>query len=111
MASTAALVSLSTSRCAGSDVSGAIGFLGQNFVFAELVFHVDNLRVVIYLLPHFIYCLILCNMLVLYTWVLLHCCEWICMLDDDSGVVRQRDSLGFSVLLFSASNIYLCLVT
>ena len=24
------------------------------------------------------------------------------MLDDDSGVVRQRDSLGFSVLSFSA---------
>jgi hypothetical protein len=24
------------------------------------------------------------------------------VLDDDSGVVRQRDSLGFSVLLFSA---------
>jgi hypothetical protein len=24
------------------------------------------------------------------------------VLDDDSGVLRQRDSLGFSVLLFSA---------
>jgi hypothetical protein len=36
--STAALVSPSTSRCAGSDVGGGIGFLGQNFVFAELVF-------------------------------------------------------------------------
>jgi hypothetical protein len=24
------------------------------------------------------------------------------VLDDDSGVVRRRDSLGFSVLLFSA---------
>jgi hypothetical protein len=35
---TAALVSLSTSRCAGSDVSGGIGFLGQNFMFAEMVF-------------------------------------------------------------------------
>ena len=33
------------------------------------------------------------------------------MLDDDSGVVRRRDSLDFSVLLFSALNIYLCLVT
>ena len=32
------------------------------------------------------------------------------MLDDDSGVVRRRDSLGFSVLLFSASSIYLCLI-
>jgi hypothetical protein len=37
-ASAAALVSLSTSRCAGSDVGGRIGFLGQNFVFAELIF-------------------------------------------------------------------------
>jgi hypothetical protein len=36
--SAAALVSPSTSRCAGSDVGGGIGFLGQNFVFAELVF-------------------------------------------------------------------------
>jgi hypothetical protein len=34
----AALVSPSTSRRAGSDVGGGIGFLGQNFVFAELVF-------------------------------------------------------------------------
>jgi hypothetical protein len=32
------------------------------------------------------------------------------LLDDDSGVVRRRDSLDFSVLLFSALNIYLCLV-
>jgi hypothetical protein len=32
------------------------------------------------------------------------------MLIDDSGVVRQRDSLGFSVLLNSASSIYLCLI-
>jgi hypothetical protein len=32
------LVSLSTSRRAGSDVGGGIGFLGQNLVFAELVF-------------------------------------------------------------------------
>jgi hypothetical protein len=32
------------------------------------------------------------------------------MLNDDSGVVRQRDSLGFSVLLISASSIYLCLI-
>jgi hypothetical protein len=37
-ASAAALVSPSTSRCAGSDVGGGIGFLGQNFVFVELVF-------------------------------------------------------------------------
>jgi hypothetical protein len=37
-ASAAALVSPSTSRCAGPDVSGGIGFLGQNFVFAELIF-------------------------------------------------------------------------
>jgi hypothetical protein len=34
----AALVSPSTSRRAGSDVGGGIGFLGQNLVFAELVF-------------------------------------------------------------------------
>jgi hypothetical protein len=34
----AALVSPSTSRCAGLDVGGGIGFLGQNLVFAELVF-------------------------------------------------------------------------
>jgi hypothetical protein len=38
MASAAALVSLSTSRCAGPNVGGGIGFLGQNFVFAELIF-------------------------------------------------------------------------
>jgi hypothetical protein len=37
-ASAAALVSPSTSRCAGQDVGGGIGFLGQNFVFGELVF-------------------------------------------------------------------------
>jgi hypothetical protein len=34
----AALVSLSTYRRAGPDVGGGIGFLGQNFVFAELIF-------------------------------------------------------------------------
>jgi hypothetical protein len=34
----AALVSPSTSRRAGPDVGGGIGFLGQNFVFAELIF-------------------------------------------------------------------------
>jgi hypothetical protein len=34
----AALVSPSTSRRAGPDVGGGIGFLGQNLVFAELVF-------------------------------------------------------------------------
>jgi hypothetical protein len=33
-----ALVSPSTSRRAGPDVGGEIGFLGQNLVFAELVF-------------------------------------------------------------------------
>jgi hypothetical protein len=32
------------------------------------------------------------------------------MLNDDSGVVRQRDNLDFSVLLISASSIYLCLI-
>jgi hypothetical protein len=32
------------------------------------------------------------------------------MLNDDSGIVRQRDSLGFSVLLILASSIYLCLI-
>jgi hypothetical protein len=37
-ASVAALVSPSTFRCAGPDVGGGIGFLGQNFVFAELIF-------------------------------------------------------------------------
>jgi hypothetical protein len=37
-ASAATLVSPSTSRCAGPDVGGGIGFLGQNFVFAELIF-------------------------------------------------------------------------
>jgi hypothetical protein len=37
-ASAVALVSPSTSRCAGPDVDGGIGFLGQNFVFAELIF-------------------------------------------------------------------------
>jgi hypothetical protein len=34
----AALVSPSTSRRAGPDVGGGIGFLGQNFMFAELIF-------------------------------------------------------------------------
>jgi hypothetical protein len=34
----AALVSPSTSCRAGPDVGGGIGFLGQNFVFAELIF-------------------------------------------------------------------------
>jgi hypothetical protein len=37
-ASAAALVSLSTSHRAGSDVGGVIGFLGHNLVFAELIF-------------------------------------------------------------------------
>jgi hypothetical protein len=37
-ASAAALVSPSTSRCAGPNVGGGIGFLGQNFMFAELIF-------------------------------------------------------------------------
>jgi hypothetical protein len=37
-ASAAALVSPSTSRRAGPDVGGGIGFLGQNLVFAEQVF-------------------------------------------------------------------------
>jgi hypothetical protein len=37
-APTVALVSPSTSRCVGPDVGGGIGFLGQNLVFAELVF-------------------------------------------------------------------------
>jgi hypothetical protein len=32
------------------------------------------------------------------------------LLDDDSGVVRRRGSLDFSVLLILAINIYLCLV-
>jgi hypothetical protein len=36
--SAAAPVSLSTSRCAGPDVDDGFGFLGQNFVFAELTF-------------------------------------------------------------------------
>jgi hypothetical protein len=36
--SAAALVSPSTSRCAGSDVGDKFGFLGQNFLFTELVF-------------------------------------------------------------------------
>jgi hypothetical protein len=34
----AALVSQSTSCCAGPDVGGGIGFLEENLVFAELVF-------------------------------------------------------------------------
>jgi hypothetical protein len=38
MASAAARVSPSTSRRAGPDVGGGIGFLGQNLVFAELAF-------------------------------------------------------------------------
>ena len=38
MASAAALVSPSTSRRAGQDMGSSIGFLGQNLVFAELVF-------------------------------------------------------------------------
>jgi hypothetical protein len=37
-ASAAVLVSPSISRCVGLDVGGGIGFLGQNFLFAELVF-------------------------------------------------------------------------
>jgi hypothetical protein len=37
-ASAAALVSPSTSCCACPDVGGGIGFLGQNFVFAKLIF-------------------------------------------------------------------------
>jgi hypothetical protein len=32
------------------------------------------------------------------------------MLNDDSDVVRQRDRLGFSVLLISSSSIYLRLI-
>jgi hypothetical protein len=38
IASTAALISPSTSRRTGPDVGGGIGFLGQNLVFAELIF-------------------------------------------------------------------------
>jgi hypothetical protein len=72
--------------------------------------HVDNLRAVSYSLPRFTYWVILCNLLVLYTWVWLHYCGRIYLLDDDSGVVRRRGSLDFSVLLILAINIYLCLV-
>jgi hypothetical protein len=91
---------------------GFFSFIKKN-LFAILLSwssHVDNLRVVSCLLPHFIYCLILCNLLVLNTWVWLHYCGWICLLNDNSGVVRQRDSLSFSVLLISASSIYLYLI-
>jgi hypothetical protein len=64
-------------------VGGGIGFLGQNLVFAEMVFP-----------RRFSTCCELPVDCTIYGWSLL--------LDDDSGVVRQRDSLGFSVLLFSA---------
>jgi hypothetical protein len=56
----AALVSSSTSRRAGPDVGGRIGFLGQNLVFAELVFPCrqstccELLVVSLYLLNNFV---------------------------------------------------------
>jgi hypothetical protein len=54
-ASAAALVSPSTSRRVGPEVGGGISFLGQNLVFAELVFNVDNLHDVSYPLSRFTY--------------------------------------------------------
>jgi hypothetical protein len=56
----AALVSPSTSRRAGPNVGGGIGFLGQNLVFAELVFPrrqstcCELLVVSLYLLNNFV---------------------------------------------------------
>jgi hypothetical protein len=107
----AALVSPSTSRRAGPDVGGGIGILGQNLVFADLVFpHGQStcceLPVAsLYLLSNFMQ----------FASINLLGCDctiygWICVLNDNSGVVRQRDSLGFSVLLISASSIYLCII-
>jgi hypothetical protein len=50
----AALVSPSTSRRAGPDVGGRIGFLGQNLVFAELVFSHRQSTCCDYTLPLYI---------------------------------------------------------
>jgi hypothetical protein len=96
LAPAAALVSPSTSCRAGPDVGGEIGFLGQNLVFVELVF------------PRRQYtcCELPVASLYLLSNFLLGCDCTICgqswLLNDDSGVVRRCDSLGFSVLLFSA---------
>jgi hypothetical protein len=83
-------------------VGGGIGFLGQNLVFAELVFPrrqstCCELPVAsLYLLFNFVQ-----SASIKYLGVI--ALLWrICVLDDGSGVVRQRDSLGFSVLSFSA---------
>jgi hypothetical protein len=102
LASTAALVSPSISRRAGPDVGDRIGFLGQNFVFVELIFPRRQSTCCELFVASFYLLLILCNLLVLNTWVWLHCCGRICVLDDDSGAVRLRGSLSFSVLSFLA---------
>jgi hypothetical protein len=36
----------------------------------------------------------------------MHYCGCICLLNNNSGVVRQRDSLGFSVVNFSIKYIF-----
>jgi hypothetical protein len=43
---------------------------------------------------------------IIYLGVIALLCGRIYLLDDDSGVVRRRGSLGFSVLLFSALIIF-----
>jgi hypothetical protein len=99
----AAPVSPSTSRRAGPDVGGGIGFLGQNLVFAELVFPrrqstCCELPVAsLYLLNNFVQ-----SASIIYLGVI---AQFVYELDDDSGVVRQRDSLGFSVLLIFSIDI------
>jgi hypothetical protein len=88
-ASVAALVFPSTSRRVGPDVGDRIGFLGQNLVFAKLVF--PRRQSTCCELPIDSICGCDCTI-----------CGWIRLLNDDSGVVRRPNSLGFNVLLFSA---------
>jgi hypothetical protein len=98
----AAPVSPSTSRRASLDVGGRIGFLGQNLVFAELVFLrrqstcCELFVASLYLLFNFMQ-----SASIKYLGVIALLWADLCA-RDDSGVVRQRDSLGFSVLLFLA---------
>ena len=81
-------------------MGGGIGFLGQNLVFAELVFPRRQSTC----------CeLFVASLYLLFNFVQFASIKYlggrICVLDDDSGVVRQRDSLGFSVLLIFSIDI------
>jgi Na+/pantothenate symporter len=83
-------------------VGGGIGFLGQKFVFTELIFPrrkstcYELFVASLYLLFNFVQ-----SASIKYLGVIALLWADLCA-RYDSGVVRQRDSLGFSVLSFSA---------